>query len=259
MIEWFVAKYMSDLRRREPRNVGVILSVDGQLVMRFLGERNGEMDARKARLVASSTNYKDWVHFWRSLRHAQDLPLIRGATDNYYIERGGHRLVGAEEDPQALLDTLYAQIVAPSEHGERDMDPVAELFASLDEGDVVDPIVEREPVIETDRDAFPFDYGVRTSTQRLLFRKVAFNGSPRKTWDSLHAAAEAVGQVAAQFGGQYAPYVIGYEKDPGEGLEKQIQAMERRVTPQRFRLSAGLTSDRAWLHSLGAPILVGSA
>lgn len=255
MIEWFVAKYMPDLRRREPRNVGVILSVDGRLMARFYGERpDGELDGRKSRFVSSGENYRDWVHYWRTLQTADALPLVRRATDNYYLERGGRILIGAEEHPETLLQRLYEQMVPPSdshEHIERELDPVAELFASV--GAAV--AIESEPVIEIELDAYPFDYGIRTPDRLLLFRRVVFNGKASKTWDSVHAAAEAVSQVAAHRSDQYAPYVIGFEKEPGDSVKKQALALRRRI-PDRFRQSEGLASDRDWLQSLGAPILV---
>jgi hypothetical protein len=251
MTEWFVAKYMSDLRRREPRNVGVILSSNGHLFCRFYGERpSGELDGRRMKGVASSDNYRDWVHYWRSIKRVEGLRLVHGATDNYYLERGGQQIVGEPMEPAVLLEELYAQLVARHDNDEPERsDPVSELFAAVGQSAIVEP----DPVIEIGLDVYPFDYGMPAAGRTLLFRRLAFNGSPRRTWDSLHAAADAVSQVADHLSGKYAPYVIGYEKDAGDELSKQVQALEKRLKG-RFRRSRGLESDRAWLHSVGAPL-----
>jgi len=58
---WLVAKYMPDLRRREPDNVGVILLMDGRAHLRFLGQRDGRVDGRSVRWAGSVKNYKAWA------------------------------------------------------------------------------------------------------------------------------------------------------------------------------------------------------
>ena len=256
VIEWYVAKYMSDLRRREPRNVGVILSVDGRLSARFQGERDdGELDGRRARMVGSLDNYRDWVHYWRTFRLAADLPLVRRATDNYYLERGGQQLAGTAIDSDAFLSQLFFQLVGMREvdEFERAPDPVYQLFESLPNVDV-----QVDPFIEIEADVYPFDYAVESSGKLLLFRKVAFNGSERKTWDAVHAAGEAVTKVADHLKKTHAPYVIGFDKDPSGLVDRQKHALKKRIK-NRFHESAGLAADRLWLASIGGTKLLGPA
>ena len=71
--EWLVAKYMPDLRRREPKNVGVLLRMGDSCFSRFLGEQSGgQIDGRHVHgLVNSVQNYKAWVGYWKRLRIAK--------------------------------------------------------------------------------------------------------------------------------------------------------------------------------------------
>lgn len=114
-VEWFVAKYMPDLRRREPKNVGVVLQFGERALSLFQGERSdGVIDARRLKGdVESAANFKAWVDYWR---HAaadgeSSIPPSR-ATDNYFLEYGGKRVFGAEDtDAETFLETLYQTLV----------------------------------------------------------------------------------------------------------------------------------------------------
>ncbi len=57
---FLVAKYVSDLRRMEPRNVGVIVWSNGVATSRFLGD---EEDIPKH--VQSKNAYRQWIEYWR--------------------------------------------------------------------------------------------------------------------------------------------------------------------------------------------------
>lgn len=117
MIQWYLAKYTPDLRRREPRNVGVIVFVGGRVLSRFLGEDAQDpekIDGRTVRhQVGSTHNYKDWIHFWRvsAAKGPNEIPGRRSA-DNYYLERGGQQVAGSTVDPEALMARLYAELVS---------------------------------------------------------------------------------------------------------------------------------------------------
>ena len=65
---YVVAKYVPELFRNEPRNVGVIVwTPHGKVDARFWGENGGGIDGRKVPdWVKSKVTYKEWVHFWRT-------------------------------------------------------------------------------------------------------------------------------------------------------------------------------------------------
>jgi hypothetical protein len=87
-VHYLVAKYVLDLRRMEPRNIGVIVWAGGAVGARFLAERSeqpGEVDGRSvAAFVTSPNAYKQWVRFWR---RELDKPAVRLLTGGEPVVR----------------------------------------------------------------------------------------------------------------------------------------------------------------------------
>jgi hypothetical protein len=261
MTQWFIAKYMPDLRRREPRNVGIVLFAGDRMLSRFLGEDtcdSGKIDGRSIRhKVGSSDNYRDWVHFWRTAAAGgPDQIITRRPADNYYLERGGQQLAGGAAEPEALLSRLFAQLVAdveePTEEEteERRADPVVQLFESVA---ITLPFTQNY-VVDLNYDEHVFDYAVKTERTTLLFRHVVLNGNPKKTWDAVHTAAFAtqeVAEAAHHLAEHLEPYVIVAKRDAGPGAPKQMRALEHKVGG-RLRQAAGAQEDRDWLMALAA-------
>ncbi len=112
--EWLVAKYVPDLRRREPRNVGVVLFAGPETLMRFRGQRpDGTVDGRSAR-VRETDVYKGWIDYWqhlaRSFAERQEWPRHH-SFDSYWLERGGELLSEEDLEPSDLLVQLYETLV----------------------------------------------------------------------------------------------------------------------------------------------------
>lgn len=127
MINYLIAKYVDDLARNEPKNVGVIATDGDRIVARFDGENDAEtIDLRRVRhRITGSHAYKAWVHYWRA---ALSDPAAIGATEatpteliqqlvdeasrDFYLEHGGTILLDADE--RSLDETareLYEKIV----------------------------------------------------------------------------------------------------------------------------------------------------
>jgi len=66
----WIAKYVSDPRRWEPRNVGVIVAGVDKAAAIFVGEReDGTVDGRSVKgLVADTANYQEWVRHWQGTK-----------------------------------------------------------------------------------------------------------------------------------------------------------------------------------------------
>jgi hypothetical protein len=110
---YWLAKYVEEPLRNEPRNVGVIVEKDGVLAARFIGERDDLVfDARKLGAKFSHPNvYTQWRHYWRGQIGKHDLPaVLKASTSNYFVQSGGE--VGdaggdaAAEVCQFLFDLL---------------------------------------------------------------------------------------------------------------------------------------------------------
>ena len=192
--EWFVAKYIPDLRRREPTNVGVILRMGDSVFAKFLGERSdGRIDGRSVKWLGVAS-YKAWVTHWRRhLDESADLSALTGSPPgtNYYIEVGGERLIGSETtDPEGLLDYLYSVLV--EETPEREVLSVEKATESVLNRIEIAERVERGYVLEVPRDGFTdrveFDYRYLNGTAHLM-QRVSLTLEDVRSWDNVHAAA----------------------------------------------------------------------
>jgi hypothetical protein len=134
LVRYFVAKFVPDLRRMEPRNVGVVVWSEGRLAARFAGEKAdqpGDVDGRTVpAFVTSLAAYKQWIRYWRkelekpSVRPLQGgepvprtspdfLTVLAGTSKgNFHLVDGGILLdpVPDHELP-ALAEHLYTTLV----------------------------------------------------------------------------------------------------------------------------------------------------
>lgn len=121
---FLIAKYIPDVFRNEPRNIGVVLWTPDGVVARFLGEKPdapGEVDdAGIPEFVNSKHAYKQWVRYWRrelagATAESTDCldSICRTGGGNYLLADGG---VVSDFKPSRmpdLLDRLFNQMVGP--------------------------------------------------------------------------------------------------------------------------------------------------
>ncbi len=128
---YLIAKYVPDLFRNEPINVGVILWIGGRVGARFLSERNGKIDLRAApSQIVSKPTYKQWVSTWRKLIESDSAKVIGtpqviskadpGFLDaikttgqgNYVLEKGGQLLEDVKgSEFTDVLDYLFERLI----------------------------------------------------------------------------------------------------------------------------------------------------
>ena len=127
---YFVAKYVSDLQRMEPRNIGIILWTPAGASARFLAERPdqpGQVDGRSVPPFVTSTGaYKQWVEFWRG--ELADRPTRTGrllqrwfdnlrqtSRGNFCLAEGGTVIDEVRpQDIEELTNDLFRKLVEPS-------------------------------------------------------------------------------------------------------------------------------------------------
>jgi hypothetical protein len=135
-----VAKYIPDLRRMEPRNIGIIVWHKGATASRFLGEdeATGELHSPPRRIsVKDNTAYRQWVESWRmqltkpfiETGHGDVIKktspeylkqLCEWSRGNYVLVDGGEVPGNVQEDElTALADYLFQETVAVEEERER--------------------------------------------------------------------------------------------------------------------------------------------
>jgi hypothetical protein len=116
-VEWVVLKFIRDLRRQEPENVGVILLSESgaRLRVRGIGPQ-GRVSSQSLRWAGDATNLEQWFRYWewrvaQPKTTASDL-LHERAGDNYLVTYGGQLVLGEDRDPDAFVDELYQTLVA---------------------------------------------------------------------------------------------------------------------------------------------------
>jgi hypothetical protein len=136
-LRYFVAKYISDLQRMEPRNIGVIVWCGDGASARFVAERPdkpGEVDGRSIPpFVTSTAAYKQWVEFWRAELESKPPRSGKGlqrwsdnlrctGRGNFLLAEGGTILSEIEpRDLGRLATDLFHKLVEPAWDEARDL------------------------------------------------------------------------------------------------------------------------------------------
>ena len=143
--KYLLAKYIPDLRRQEPRNIGIIVWSPEGLEARFLGEKNEEMETIDGRsvppFVTSLNAYKQWVHYWRAEIEKPEIKPVSGGDSvskdlpeftevlktanrgNFVLEDGGLLLdkVNVEELPRVANELFNTLVEAGGQDEPRDL------------------------------------------------------------------------------------------------------------------------------------------
>lgn len=196
--QWLVAKYMPDLMRREPINVGVAVHVGGRVLSKFQGQRedgsiNGQLVQGR---IGDLQNYKSWVASWRyAMSQGWDLAKLtrRSADQNYYLEFSGEQLVrDYAQDAAALLDQLYQVLVDSEVDDVIGVHKLSErIFKNLKIFDRIDRDVRVAIPSDSEGaiyDEISFDYKFQNSATNL-FKEIALSFGDARTWNVVHAAA----------------------------------------------------------------------
>jgi hypothetical protein len=136
--QFLVAKYMPDPKRREPRNIGVILWTPNRIGYRFLDEDD-------ASFVDDKPTYERWMQFWSHTIDKDDLEirgqktsvrdpqfvnnLLRTQQGNYILEEAGEMLDAIRpRDVSAVVDQLFSELVSAKREslGEHLPDPLSQ-------------------------------------------------------------------------------------------------------------------------------------
>lgn len=130
--EYLIAKYVPDLFRNEPINIGVVAWLDGQVGSRFLGEKTtGAIDLRSVpSQITSRSNYRQWVSTWKKMLDMDSVKVIgtsqliekanrnfltaiqSSGRGNYVLEPGGQimeEVIGSELPN--IVDFLFERLV----------------------------------------------------------------------------------------------------------------------------------------------------
>lgn len=176
---WYLVRYMPDLHRREPRNVGLVLRTPDGWMHRFVGQAaDGAIDGRRIRgYQLNAEVYKTWVDYFR--RKASDANWADVARmqarkrANFYAEEGGE-FVATVSSWSSLLDELYAELVEPPQLSQSVHErPIDRLTAKIDHVlDMAGITPEREVSVPArygdEEDEVPFRYLYANGRKHLM-------------------------------------------------------------------------------------------
>lgn len=118
VVKYVVAKYIPDLLRNEPRNIGVVVESNSDVAARFIGEDgDGHLDLRRVKggPFHDPQLYAEWHAYWRSLLEdpGEDLfdQLIKANEASFSIWRGGEVHSETSLALQTVADDLYGRLV----------------------------------------------------------------------------------------------------------------------------------------------------
>ncbi len=221
---YVLAKYVPNLLRFEPRNIGVIVWSPDAILARFAGEKPGvpgEIDGRTIpSFITSPSAYRQWVRYWRATINKTEIPrpggppvprtspdfietLKTSGRGEFLVTDGGFLL---DEIPvgnlSELADYLFTTLVeVPSivvEVADQSLDEVCESLIgetrlaedkNLVRGYSLEcPI--KSPRSENLFENFKFSYGYKNGEIRGLFHQVPLSTRQKTTLKkSIHDSA----------------------------------------------------------------------
>ncbi|BBE47430.1 MULTISPECIES: hypothetical protein [Rhodococcus] len=113
---WHLIQYTADLRKKEPRNIGVITEVaDSWAIKLFAVDDQGEVNGRVLRrFQLSKDGYRNWVDYYRRLILAGALDTVahnqsRRPTE-FSLVQGGY--INTYQSAEDLAQRLYGELVS---------------------------------------------------------------------------------------------------------------------------------------------------
>lgn len=215
---YLIAKYIGDLRRVEPRNIGVILWTPAGVAARFLAERAdrpGAVDGRRVPSFVTSTGaYKQWIEFWRGELEKTEIEsvadpdkkvnrrdpgcldvLMASGKGNFVLADGG-LLLDPVQDVEDAVDFLFNTLVESGvQEEQRDV--------TLDE--VCDRLIEETNLLKDASfhsdyevpcqvapgvmEQFQFSHAYRNGSIKRLYQRVPLSPLKAMQRKNLHDAA----------------------------------------------------------------------
>ena len=121
---YLIAKYIPDLRRMEPRNIGIILWVNGKSFCSFLAPEEA------GKFVNERETYERWIHFWTERVNSGEVRIFNGpripvSSDqflesfkltqkgNYVLDEGGVLIDKiSTKDAKDAVQFLFTELVS---------------------------------------------------------------------------------------------------------------------------------------------------
>jgi hypothetical protein len=112
--DFWIAQHIEDLFRNEPRNIGIFVRLNNQIVARFYGEdSDGDVDGRRIRALPYPDVYKQWIDYWRKESAAGGIdPILSSSASNYRVIPGGQVSDIGGDTATDVANYLYSMLVS---------------------------------------------------------------------------------------------------------------------------------------------------
>ncbi len=120
-MRYLIVRYIPDLARQEPKNIGVLLASSRGVMAKFLGERDAKLDLRSVRSLVSHTGtYKQWIDYWRHVISQEADPdtklnqVLESSRGNFVVSEGDVVYLPPDiaSDPHKTLNHLFFLLVS---------------------------------------------------------------------------------------------------------------------------------------------------
>ncbi|MEU5077461.1 hypothetical protein AB0G76_38800 [Streptomyces asoensis] len=129
---WFLVKYIDDVFRNEPINIGVVVTSGNEMGSHFLGQRpDGSINGQRiSKRISGVETYKAWVRFINKEAARGNLDvrieaLSKRVGESYVIERRGP-ILGSAKSPQEVADELFVALVSADTTQAQSLDNLAD-------------------------------------------------------------------------------------------------------------------------------------
>ncbi|MGC5398578.1 hypothetical protein ACPXCP_22925 [Streptomyces sp. DT20] len=180
---WFLVKYVDDIFRNEPINIGVVVTAEDGVGSHFLGQRpDGSINGQRvSKRIHGVETYKAWVKFIhkeasRGALEERIEKLAKRTGDRYLIERRGPVLDGQGEDrksPGQLANELFAVLVSAELEAAPSLESLADRAfkrLALPPGVRIDRGVDYKVKVRDVPQLVSFDYRCRGDRVTLMDR-----------------------------------------------------------------------------------------
>jgi hypothetical protein len=112
-LTWHLLKYLPDLRRGEPVNVGVVLQHEDAFITRFRDIDDGKVTRSARSWCSEPRNYEQWVKYLQfHIAEFGNLAIEPRPGDSYRLLPSGE-VDQNSIDPEGFIVELYNMLVAP--------------------------------------------------------------------------------------------------------------------------------------------------
>ncbi|MEU0388000.1 hypothetical protein [Streptomyces chartreusis] len=256
---WFLVKYIDDIFRNEPINIGVVVSSDGSVASHFLGQRpDGSINGQKInRRITGVDTYKAWVRFIRKEADRGNLDsrieaLSKRVGESYVIERRGP-VLDNERSAQEIADSLFTALVSAETVPAQSLDVLAEaVFKRLafPPGQKIDRDVDFKVKVRDVPQLVTFDYKY-TADRTVLMDRISFSRPGKPLAQSVNDLLFRIDVIEKQQGiNEFVALYSGTDHSPQ--AERQLRVLNE------FAHTVDLTTERAQCdlsEILGVPAL----